>query len=79
MTDKNPFYPIPGLWICNQVEIPAGFSGGSVVKNPPVMHETQVQSLGWEDALEDIMATHASILARKTPWTGELGGLQSMG
>ena len=50
-----------------------------MVKNPPVMHETQVQSLGWEDALEDIMATHASILARKTPWTGELGGLQSMG
>jgi len=33
------------------------------VKNPPAMQETQVQSLGWEDPLEDGMATHSSILA----------------
>ena len=79
MTDKNLFYPVPGLWICNQVGISTGFPGGSMVKNPPAMRETQVQSLGQEDALEDLMATHASILARKTPWTEELGGLQSMG
>ena len=38
----------------------------------------QVQSLGQEDPLEDSMATHSSILARKIPWTEEPGGLQSM-
>ena len=40
--------------------------------------ETQVQSLGWEDLLEKGMATHSSILAWKTPWTEEPGGLQSI-
>ena len=40
--------------------------------------ETQVQSLGWEDALEMEMATHSSILAWKIPWIQEPGGLQSM-
>ena len=39
----------------------------------------QVQSLGWEDALEKDMATHSSVLAWKMPWTEEPGGLQSMG
>ena len=43
------------------------------------MQETQVQSLGWEDALEKILATQSSILARKIPWTEEPGGLQSKG
>ena len=47
------------------------------VKNLPVMRETQVQSLGWEDPLEKAMATHPSILAWKVPWTEEPGGLQS--
>ena len=37
------------------------------------------QSLGWEDPLEKGMTTHSSILARRTPWTAEPGGLQSMG
>ena len=41
--------------------------------------ETQVQSLGGEDPLEMEMATHSSILAWKTLWTEEPGGLQSMG
>ena len=41
--------------------------------------ETQVQSMGWEDPLEEEMATHSSILAWKIPWTEEPGGLQSMG
>ena len=40
---------------------------------------TQVQSLGWEDPLEKEMATHASILARRIPWTEEPSGLQSIG
>ena len=56
-----------------------GFPGGSVVKNPPVTWETWVRSLGWEDPLEEGMATHSSILAWRIPWTEEPGGLQSMG
>ena len=43
------------------------------------MQESQVQSLGWEDPLEDEMAIHCSILAWKIPWTEEPGGLQSLG
>ena len=39
------------------------FPGGSLVKNPPAVQETQVQSLVWEDPLEKEMATHSSILA----------------
>ena len=38
-----------------------------------------VQSLGWEDPLEQEVATHSSILAWKNPWTEEPGGLQTMG
>ena len=55
---------------------------GSVVKNIPVKQETQetwVQSLDWEDSLEEGMATHSSILARRIPWTEEPGGLWSIG
>ena len=40
-----------------------------LVKNPSVMRETWVQSLGWEECLEKGMATHSSILAWKTPCT----------
>ena len=43
------------------------------------MQETWVQSLGWEDPLEEEMAIHSSILAWEIPWTEEPGGLQSMG
>ena len=46
-----------------------------MVKNPPVMQDTWVQSLGWEDALEESMATHSSILAWRIPCTEEPGGL----
>ena len=48
------------------------------VKNLPAMQETLVQSLGQEDPLEKKTATHSSILAWKTPWMEEPGGLQSM-
>ena len=41
--------------------------------------ETQIQSLGLEDSLEDEMATHSSILAWRLPWTEKTGGLQPMG
>ena len=50
-----------------------------MVKNPPAMQETQVQSLGREDPLDKGMAIHASILAWRIPWTEEPCGLQSMG
>ena len=50
-----------------------------LVKNLPAMQETLLQSLGWEDSLEKGMATYPSIPVWKIPWTGEPGGLQSMG
>ena len=50
-----------------------------VVKNPPVIQETRVQSLGQEDPLEKGMATHSSILAWIIPWTEDSCGLQSTG
>ena len=53
-----------------------------MVKNPPAMQgpqEMRVHSLGWEDPLEEDMATHSSILAWRIPWTEEPGGLHSMG
>ena len=59
-----------------------GFLGGSAVKNPPAMQETQemwVQSLGQKDPLEEKMATHPSILAWEIPWTEAPSRLQSMG
>ena len=47
-----------------------------MVKNPPANagKETWVRSLGWEDPLEEGMATHSSILAWRIPWTEEPGG-----
>ena len=53
-----------------------------MVKNPPAMQksqQTEVQSLGQEDPLEEGMETHSSILAWRTPWTEEPGELYSMG
>ena len=56
-----------------------GFPGGAVVKNLPAMQETWVQSLDWEDPLEEGMATHSSILVWKIPTDRGVGELQSMG
>ena len=59
-----------------------GFSGGSVVKNLLAVQESQemqFQSLGWEDPLEEGMATHSSILAWRIPWTEEPGRLHPRG
>ena len=50
-----------------------------MVKNPPAVQETWVQSLGWEDPLEKGTAIHSSILAWRIPRTEEPGRLQSMG
>ena len=57
-----------------------GFPGGSSVKHPPVVQETQetwVRFLAWEDPLEKEMATHSCILARRISWTEKPRGLQS--
>ena len=64
------------LWI-SQVHTTASLVA-QLVENPTAMQETCVQSLGWEDALEEEMATHSSIPAWEIPWTEKSGGLQSM-
>ena len=55
-----------------------------VVKNPPAkagglrdLRELRVQSLGWEDPLEESMATRSTVLAWRILWTEDSGGLQS--
>ena len=50
-----------------------------MVKNLPAMQKTWIQSVSWEDPLEEGMATHSSILAWEILWTEAPGGLQSMG
>ena len=59
------------------------FSGGSVIKNLPAnagdFQEMQARSLGWEDPLEEEMATHSSIPAWEIPRIEEPGGLQPVG
>ena len=51
----------------------------AMIKNLPANQEMQVQSLGGEDPLEEEMATHSTIIAWEIPWTGEPGGLPSVG
>ena len=58
------------------------FPGGLEVKNPPAvqeMQETLVQSLSWEDPMEEGMATHSNNLAWRIPWIEEPGRIQSIG
>ena len=56
-----------------------GFPGGSAVKNLPVKQETWVQALGWENPLEEDMATHSSILTWRIPWQRSLEGYSPWG
>ena len=76
---------IPGLGRSSGegVGYPLQYSWASLVaqmvKNPPAMQDTWVLSVGWEDPLEEGIATHSSILAWRTPWTEEPDGLQFMG
>ena len=53
--------------------------GDSVVKNPPAVEETWIQSLGQEDPLEKEMAIHSSVLSWKIPWREEPDGLHTTG
>ena len=61
------------------VMLKQGFPGGSAVKERLAMQEMWVRFPGWEDPLEEGMATHSKILAWRIPWTEEPGRLQSMG
>ena len=76
-------FPLVMQWIITSPPPGGGVGGASLVtqrvKNPPVMQETGVQSLGGEDPLGKGMATHSSIPAWSIPWTEEPGGLQSLG
>ena len=58
-------------------KVPLQYSWASLVaqlvKNPPAVQETWVQSLGWEDPVEKEKATHSSILAWRIPWTKSMG------
>ena len=57
----------PGKWIGYPIQYSRVSLVAQRVKNPPAMWETWVQSLGWEDPLEEGMATHSSILAWRIP------------
>ena len=67
---RNPLFPFEPKCYASQI---------MQVKNPPIMHKTQIQSLCQEDPLEEEMATQSSVLACRIPWTEEPGGLQSRG
>ena len=56
-----------------------GFHGGSDGQESTAMWKTWVQSLGWEDPLEEGMLTHTVFLPGESAWTEEPGGLQSTG
>ena len=65
---KNPKPPVSiKLWKRSSLV-------AQMVKNPPAMQKTWLQSISWEDPLQKEMATHSSILAWRIPWTEELGG-----
>ena len=57
---KGIGYPIQYSWASLVAQL---------VKNPPAVWETWIQSLCWEDPLEKVKATHSSILAWRIPWT----------
>ena len=70
---RNPFSRHRGKWTSQWL------SGKESAFNAEESQESQVQSLGWEDPLEEGMTTYSSILAWRIPWTEEPGELQSMG
>ena len=70
----------PGEGVCYPLQYSWASLVAQTIKNPPAMQETWVQSLGWEDPLEDGMATHSSILAWRIPmdkgaWWGTVHGV----
>ena len=78
---RTSLYPYCGSGYIN-LYLCWGFPHGAVVKNLPANGETKemwVRSLGWEDPLEEEVATRSSILARKIQWTEDSDSLQSTG
>ena len=63
-----------GVYLCHWDSLVA-----KIVTNLPVMWETQVQSLSWQDPLEKELTPHSRILAWEIRWTGEPGRLKSVG
>ena len=68
----------PGEGIGYPLQYSWAFLVAQLVKNPPAMQETWVQSLGWEDPLEEEMATHSSMFAWRIPWTEEFGSREEL-
>ena len=73
--------PGSGRSTWEETDYPLQYSWASLVaqlvKNPPAMQETWVQSLGWEDPLEKGKATYSSILVWRIPWTSPWGHKES--
>ena len=61
--------------LCLSSQLPGASLVGNLPGNLPVMQETWVQSLAWEDPLKKELASHSSILTCKVSWTQEPGGL----
>ena len=81
-TQATEIHPIPKHLFIEQYSFTGSSQVVLVVKNLPAnagSKEKWVWSLGWEDPLAEGMATHSSLLAWRTPWTEEPGGLQCMG
>ena len=78
---RNPTTQVASFYLLSKY-MKRGFPGGLVVKNLPAMQENQetlVRSLGWEDPLENGMATHSRNLSWRFSWTEEPDRLQSIG
>ena len=75
MVSSSPSSLIPAPLHTHQfalvcIEVRASLVAQSI-KNPPAMQETWIRSLGWEDPLEEDMATHSSVLAWRIPMDRE--------
>ena len=67
----------PGEGIGHPLQYSWAYLVAQSIKNPSAMRKTCVQSLGYDDPLEEGIATDSSITAGESPWTEEPGGLQS--
>ena len=74
--------PSKNQWLMYPIAFNPGFPAGISGKDLSSQcrrHKTRVQSLDWQDPLEEEVATHPNILAWRIPWTEEPGRLQSIG
>ena len=68
-------FPRQEYWNGLPFPSPEDLSDPRIEPGSPAVQVTRVQSLDWEDSLEEEMATHSNILAWKIPWTEEPGSL----